>query len=133
MFEEIKTNRAPKPIGPYVQGSKNSTIIYISGQIALNELHKTIPENVVDQTKKVLLNIKEILEKGKFYVNNIIKTTIFITDLAYIKDINKVYEEFFLKNKAMFPARSCVQVQKLPYGAKIEMEAIAMNFKKNLN
>lgn len=123
----INTKHAPQPIGPYVQGIKKNNIVIISGQIPINLNSKIISDDIIEQTKQVLNNIKIIIEKSGLQIKNIVKTTIFITNLNEIKKINLIYKEFFKKNNSEFPSRTCVEVSKLPKNAKIEIEAIAIN------
>ncbi|QCI17765.1 hypothetical protein D9V61_01890 [Buchnera aphidicola (Acyrthosiphon lactucae)] len=124
----IETKNAPKPIGPYSQAIKIENFIILSGQIPIDIISNHIPENIAEQTYLVLVNIKSILIHAGFQVKNIIKTTIFTTDLKKINIINEIYKKFFMDNKSEFPARSCIEVQALPKNVKIEIEAIA--FKK---
>ena len=94
----INTKNAPQPIGPYVQGIKKNNIVIISGQIPINLNSKIISDDIIKQTKQVLNNIKIIIEKSGLKINNIVKTTIFVTNLNEIKKINLIYKEFFKKN-----------------------------------
>lgn len=126
----IKTKNAPKPIGPYSQAVKINNFVILSGQIPIDINSNCIPENIAEQTYIVLNNIKLILIESKFLVKDIIKTTIFTTELKKIDIINEIYMKFFLDNKSKFPARSCIEVQALPKNVKIEIEAIAF---KNIN
>jgi len=129
MFKTVKTNKVINPLGPYVQGAIFNNMMFISGQVGLNKKSKLFTKNITEETMFILDNIKHILEEGQFKVNNIIKTTIYVTDINNLKKINIEYEKFFLNNSSQFPTRSCVQVAKLPYGVNIEIEAIAI---KNL-
>lgn len=124
----VNTENAPKPIGPYSQAIKNNDFLITSGQIPIDVKSGNIPENIAEQTYIVLKNIKEIILASEYTIGDIVKITIFTTNLKKIHIINEIYEKFFIKNKSSFPARSCVEVQKLPKNVKIEMEAIA--FKK---
>ncbi|QCI23898.1 hypothetical protein D9V74_01745 [Buchnera aphidicola (Macrosiphoniella sanborni)] len=128
MIDIIKTKMAPEPIGPYSQAIKINNFIILSGQIPINVLSNDIPENIAEQTYLVLKNIQSILLEAKFQVKDIIKTTIFTTNLKKIHIINEIYKKFFLDHQSSFPVRSCVEVQSLPKNVKIEIEAIA--FKK---
>ncbi|CAL4043311.1 2-iminobutanoate/2-iminopropanoate deaminase [Buchnera aphidicola (Anoecia corni)] len=129
MFKTIHTNKVISPLGPYVQGSIFNNMMFISGQIGLNKKPESSTKNITEETMFILNNINYILQEGEFKVNNIIKTTIYVTDIHDLKKINIAYEKFFLNHNSQFPTRSCVQVAKLPYDANIEIEAIAM---KNL-
>lgn len=124
----VTTENAPKPIGPYSQAIKNDNFLITSGQIPIDIKSGNIPENISEQTYIVLKNIKSIITAANYNVHDILKITIFTTNLKKIHIINEIYEKFFIKNKSSFPARSCIEVQKLPKNVKIEMEAIA--FKK---
>lgn len=121
----INTKNAPKPIGPYTQAIKINNMLFLSGQIPIEVSSNHIPENIAEQTYIVLTNIKSILIESQFQVKDIIKTTIFTTDLKKINIINEIYKKFFIDNQSRFPARSCVEVQKLPKNVKIEIEVIA--------
>ncbi|QCI19410.1 Rid family detoxifying hydrolase [Buchnera aphidicola] len=129
MFKVIQTNKVASPLGPYVQGSIFNNIMFISGQIGLNKKYNFLNKNITEETMFILNNINHILQEGEFKVNNIIKTTVYVTDIHDLKKINIAYENFFLNHNSKFPTRSCVQVVNLPYGANLEIEAIAM---KNL-
>ncbi|QCI17188.1 hypothetical protein D9V62_01880 [Buchnera aphidicola (Aphis helianthi)] len=121
----INTNNAPQPIGPYSQAIQFDNFLITSGQIPIDIKSGNIPEGIDDQTYIVLRNIKYILKESKYTVNDITKITIFTIDLKKIEIINKIYKNFFLKNKSSLPARSCVEVVALPKNVQIEMEAIA--------
>lgn len=125
--KKIQTKNAPEAIGPYVQGiSLGKNIVITSGQIPIDPISKNIPKGIEKQTEIVLLNIKEIIQKSGLLVNNIVKTTIFTTNLNKINIINNIYENFFIKNKVIiFPVRSCVEVSRLPKNVLIEIEAMA--------
>ncbi|MBK4765154.1 MAG: reactive intermediate/imine deaminase [Pantoea sp. Brub] len=128
MFSKINTEKAPNSIGPYVQGVDLGNIIITSGQIPINPANGMINEHISNQTNQTLENIKAIIEAAGLKVSNIVKTTVFLKNLNDIKIVNLIYENFFLKNKANLPARSCVEVARLPKDAKIEIEAIAIRF-----
>ncbi|MXP67841.1 Rid family detoxifying hydrolase [Pantoea sp. Aalb] len=125
MISVINTTNAPQAIGPYVQGVDLGNIIIISGQIAINPHTGSIPNDISSQTTQSLENIKAIVEATGLKVKNIIKTSIFIIDLNDLSIVNTIYERFFIKNNAIFPARSCVEVSRLPKDVSIEIEAIA--------
>ncbi|CAL4321873.1 Rid family detoxifying hydrolase [Buchnera aphidicola] len=122
----INTKKSPQPIGPYVQGIKINNLLMVSGQIPINNNGKIISEDIEQQTLQVLKNIKNIIEKADLHVHNIIKMTIFVTNLNDIKKINQIYQKFFIKNDSNFPSRTCVEVNKLPKNSKIEIDAIAI-------
>ncbi|KAJ49962.1 2-iminobutanoate/2-iminopropanoate deaminase [Clostridium tetanomorphum] len=125
MKKIISTELAPKAIGPYSQGIAIGDLIFVSGQIPVDpktgEL-VTGEDVIVAQTHQSLNNIKNILESQGMGFENVIKTTVFITDINDFNKVNSVYAEYF---KEPYPARSCVQVAKLPKGALVEIEIIA--------
>ncbi|MFC0178688.1 RidA family protein [Thorsellia kenyensis] len=122
----INTENAPAAIGPYVQAINVNGMLFTSGQIPVNPKTGEIPNNVEAQTQQVLDNLKAILDEASVSVNNIIKMTVFIKNMNDFTLINGVYEKFFLDNNAKFPARSCVEVARLPKDVLIEIEAIAV-------
>ena len=119
----VATPKAPAAIGPYSQAIRIGDFLYTSGQISLDpETMKMITGNIEIETEKVLKNIDAILKADGLDLNNIIKTTVYLTDLSEFTRMNQVYEKFFSETK---PARACVQVAALPKGAKVEIDAIA--------
>lgn len=122
MINKINTEHAPKAIGPYSQAIEVETLIITSGQLPINpESGKIETDNISDQTKQSLENIKAILEvKGKS-MSDIIKTTVFLADIKDFVGMNEVYDKYFFDP---YPARSCFQVAALPMGAKVEIEVI---------
>lgn len=122
----ISTNTAPAAIGPYVQGVDMGSFVFTSGQIPLCPETGAIAADIEAQTLQSLHNVKGIVEAAGLTVNNIIKTTVFVKDLADFEAVNRVYNEFFMEHNANFPARSCVEVARLPKDVKIEIEAIAV-------
>lgn len=121
--EVIKTNRAPEPIGPYSQAIKFGDFLFLSGQIAINpETNEMLNGSIEEETQQVMNNIKEILNAAKYQMDDIIKTTIYLTDLNDFKKVNEIYGGYF---KNTFPARETVQVAKLPKGARIEISVVA--------
>lgn len=118
----IDTPLAPKAVGTYSQGVLHNGVYYFSGQIGLDPQTMTLQEGFSAQLKQVLKNVDGLLESQGLKRTNIIKTSIFMTDLAQFAEVNKAYEEYF---SAPYPARSCVQVPALPKGAVIEIEVIA--------
>lgn len=122
MKEIVKTDKAPGAIGPYSQGVKIGNLIFTSGQIAINPEIGKIPESIEEQTEQVLENIKEILEAGGSNINNVIKTTVFLKNMNDFEKMNSIYGTYFINEK---PARSAIEVSRLPKDVKIEIEAIA--------
>lgn len=121
--EVIHTNNAPEAIGPYSQGVIVGDFVYTSGQIPLNPVTGELVTDIKLATKQSMENIKAILEEAGTSLNNVVKTSIFLKDLNDFEAVNEVYGTYFIENK---PARSCVQVAKLPKDAVIEIEAIAV-------
>lgn len=121
--EVINTNNAPEAIGPYSQGVIVGDFVYTSGQIPLNPVTGELVTDIKLATKQSMENIKSILEEAGTSLNNVVKTSIFLKDLNDFEAVNEVYRTYFIENK---PARSCVQVAKLPKDAVIEIEAIAV-------
>ncbi|MDR2630891.1 MAG: RidA family protein [Spirochaetaceae bacterium] len=123
MKQTIVTEKAPKAIGPYSQGIDAGSFVFSSGQLpvdmAVNALEK---EDIRKAAKNSLENCKAILEQAGLSLKNVVKTTVFMTDLSEFAAMNEVYASYFPENS---PARSCVQVAALPLGAKIEIEVIA--------
>lgn len=123
--EIICIDTAPKAIGPYSQGVAviESETCYFSGQIAINpSTQKLVDGDVVAQTKQIMQNIGALLQSRGMDFSNVVKTTVFITDISKFKAVNETYAEYF---PSAPPARSCVEVKGLPAGALIEVEAIA--------
>jgi 2-iminobutanoate/2-iminopropanoate deaminase len=119
----IATSKAPAAIGPYSQAIRIGDFLYTSGQISLDpETMEMITGDIEVETEKVLKNIEAILKADGLDLNNIIKTTVYLTDLSEFARMNQVYEKFFADTK---PARACVQVAALPKGAKVEIDAVA--------
>ena len=121
----IKTEKAPTPVGPYNQAIKAGGFIYCSGQIAINPASNNIDclGDIKKETKQVLRNLEAVLNAGEASTDNVIKTTIFLTDLNNFKTVNLIYGEFFKGDRT--PARACVEVSALPKGAMIEIDCIA--------
>lgn len=123
-FKVINTNTAPLAIGHYSQAIKAGGFIFISGQIPIDpKTQEIIKGDISQMTERCLENIKAILESSGSSLNKVVKVTIFLTDLEKFSAVNTVYGKYFKDN---FPARSCVQVQALPKGVEIEIEAIAV-------
>ena len=119
----IQTEQAPAAIGPYSQAIRIGNFLYTSGQIALDpESGIFLSGEIEEETEQTLKNISAILQAGGVNFENVIKTTVYLSDLNDFTRMNQVYEKYFSKNK---PARACVQVAALPKGAKIEIDAIA--------
>ncbi len=121
-MKEIKTNKAPAAIGPYSQAIVTGDILFTSGQIPVNPDTGEIPEGAKAQANQVFINLKNLLEEAGTSIDNVVKTTIFIKDMEDFAEINEIYEKYFSRP---YPARSCVEVARLPKDVLIEVEAIA--------
>ena len=124
MKKIISTNEAPAAVGPYSQAVRIGSTVYCAGQIPLDpKSGQIVSKDISEQTRRVLDNISAILKAEDLLFENIVKTTIFLTDLADFQTVNEIYASYF---KQAPPARSTVQVAALPKGARIEIEAIAV-------
>lgn len=122
----IQTDKAPKAIGPYSQAVQAGNLVFISGQIPIDPKTGEVTlynGNVADQAHLVLKNLKGILESQGLSFENVVKTTIFLTNLEDFGKVNEVYATYFNDYK---PARACVQVARLPRDVGVEIEAIAL-------
>ncbi len=125
MKEIISTEDAPGAIGPYSQAVKVGNMVFCSGQIPIDpKTGQFVSENVADQTRQVLINLKAVLKAAGTDLNNVVKTTVFLTDMNDFAEMNEVYAEFFSDNK---PARATVQAAGLPKNAHVEIECIAVD------
>ena len=124
-IEPIETNLAPKPVGPYNQAVLVENWLYCSGQIALDPLTSQMigAGDIEKETKQVLKNLMAVVEAAGGKSSNIIRTTIYLTDLNDFAKVNSVYAKTF--SKTVSPARACVEVSNLPKGGKIEIDCIA--------
>lgn len=124
MKKIIKTENAPKPIGPYNQAVIAGNYMFISGQIALNpKTGDLILNNIVDETVQVMENLKAVLGEANLSFENVIKTTIFLSSMDNFKSVNEVYGSYLTNDTA--PARETVEVSKLPVGVNVEISMIA--------
>lgn len=123
-LELLATNKAPGAVGPYSQGVKGGNMIFTSGQLAMvPETGELITDDIQKETRLCLNNLTAVLSAGGATFNDVVKVTVFVTDIGNFSLINEVYAEFFTDHK---PARSLVEVSKLPKGGNIEIEAIAI-------
>ena len=123
MKKVISTEKAPAAIGPYSQAVQVGNLVYTSGQLPIDPATGQFPEGgIKEQTRQSLKNIQAILQKGGLTMASVVKTTVFMADMAHFADMNAVYAEFFAEP---FPARSAVAVKTLPKGALVEIEVIA--------
>lgn len=120
----IFTEDAPKAIGPYSQAINMGNMVFTSGQLGINPDTGNLVEGTIqDETRQSLNNLKAVLEAAGTTLNKVVKTTVFIKDMNQFALINEVYGEFFSEHK---PARSCVEVARLPKDGNVEIEAIAV-------
>lgn len=124
MIEVVSTANAPAALGPYSQALKANGFIYCSGQIPINPASNAVEAvSIEDQTRQAITNLKNVLEAAGSSLANVVKTTVFIKDMNDFVALNGVYAEMFGDTK---PARSCVEVARLPKDVKVEIEAIAV-------
>ncbi len=122
MKEVLKTENAPKALGPYSQGIKAGCLIFLSGQLGLDpKTNDFSAGGVAEQTRQALTNLKHVIESAGSSMESVVKTTVFLKDMNDFQTMNTVYGEFF---KSEPPARSTVQVAALPKGGLVEIEAI---------
>ena len=122
--EVVATGAAPAAIGPYSQGVKVNGLLFTAGQIPLDPATGTLVEgDIAAQTERVMRNLEAILQEGGAGFDTVIKTTCFLTDLGDFASFNEVYARFFPHDP---PARSTVQVSRLPAGARVEVECVAL-------
>ena len=123
-MKAIQTDKAPAAIGPYSQAIDSGVgIVFVSGQLPIDQATGAFPEGgIIEQTRQSLTNAKAILESAGLGLKNVVKTTVFLADMADFAAMNEVYAQFF---EAPFPARSAVAVKTLPKGALVEVECIA--------
>ncbi len=124
MKKAIQTSNAPSAIGPYSQAVRANGFIFISGQLPVDSSSNTFSgDDIASQTHQSLHNIGSILNELNLEMNAIVKTTVYLTDMADFQAMNVVYTEFF---EAPYPARAAVEVRSLPKGARIEIAAVAI-------
>jgi 2-iminobutanoate/2-iminopropanoate deaminase len=120
-MKKIATEHAPGAIGPYSQGIAVNGLLFVSGQLPIDMQSGDIPHSIQEQTRASLNNAKAIIEAAGASLAQVIKTTVFIKDMGDFAEMNEVYDTFFADP---FPARSCVEVARLPRDAGIEIECI---------
>lgn len=123
MKEVYVTDKAPRPVGPYSQVIKAGGFLFLAGQIPLTPENVMNEGDVVQQSHQVMKNLQAVLEKAGATLNHVVKTTIFLADLNDFEVVNKVYAEYF---QEPYPARSTIQAARLPKGARLEIDAIAI-------
>ena len=118
----IATDKAPAAIGPYSQAIEAGGFVFASGQIPVDPATGNIPDGIEAQAKQALINVRNLMEASGLSMDNIVKTSVFIKDMNDFAKVNEVYATFF---ESDFPARSCVEVARLPKDVLIEVEVIA--------
>lgn len=119
----VSTDNAPKAIGPYSQGITLDNLVFCSGQIPLTPDGTLVENDIKLQTRQVLTNVKGVLEAAGSSLDRVLKTTVFLADMGEFAAMNEVYSEFFSSDP---PARSTIQVARLPRDVRVEIEAIAL-------
>lgn len=122
MKKVVETKKAPGAIGPYSQGIDIGNLIFFSGQIPLSPETGEMPEGIEAQTKQALENVKGLLESQGLDFSHVVKTTVFLDNMDDFNTVNSIYAQYFVEP---YPARSAVEVGRLPKGALIEVEIIA--------
>ena len=122
MKTAISTSAAPAAVGPYSQAIDTGAVVFVSGQLPVNPTTGEIPDGATAQAERAFANVLAILAAAGLGPESVVKTTVFLADLADFAAVNEVYARVF---PAPFPARSCVQVAAIPKGARLEVEAIA--------
>jgi 2-iminobutanoate/2-iminopropanoate deaminase len=122
MKKAFRSEQAPNPVGPYSQVVQSGELLFLAGQVPLSPGGTLNEGDIVAQARQVLNNLKAVLEAAGCTMDHIVKTTVFLKDLGDLEAMNKVYGEFF---REPYPARSSVEVSKLPRGARLEIDAIA--------
>ena len=120
----VNTEKAPGAIGPYSQAINTGSMIFVSGQLPLDPATGAVPEGIAEQTRQSLTNAKNILESVGSGMDKVVKTTVFLSDIANFGAMNEVYGTFFTEGG--YPARSAVEVACLPKNALVEIEVIAL-------
>lgn len=119
----IHTTAAPGAIGPYSQAIQTGNLLFVSGQIPINPVtNELVMDNIQDETKQVMENLKAVLSAANVGLENIVKTTIFLSDMSLFAAVNEVYGSYFTGN---YPSRETVAVKGLPKGVNVEISAIA--------
>ncbi len=122
MLKIINTQNAPAAIGPYSQARKAGNFLFVSGQLPINPSTGEMAGNIVEQTCQSLNNLKAIITAAGMELNNVVKTTVYLSDMNNFTSMNEVYSTFFTSD---FPARVAVEVARLPKDALVEVEAVA--------
>ena len=123
MKKIINTLHAPKAVGPYSQAVEANGTLYISGQLPVDPLTGAMPEGIEAQTRQCLQNVIAILEAANYTLSDVVKSVVLLADMGDFQAMNQVYATYYAENQ---PARVCYQVAKLPLGALVEIETIAV-------
>jgi 2-iminobutanoate/2-iminopropanoate deaminase len=121
--EGVSTDRAPQAIGPYSQGIRVRGLVFCSGQIPLRADGTLVSGDIADEARQVMDNLVAVLRAGGASPSQVVRSTIYLTDLAHFAQVNDVYGSYFI---APYPARATVQVAALPKGARVEIDAVAV-------
>ena len=124
MKKVISTEHAPAAIGPYAQAVAANGMVYTSGQLPIDPATGAFPEGIAAQTRQSLTNVKAILAEASVGMDRVVKTTVFLSDMNNFAAMNEVYAEFFSEDG--YPARSAVEVARLPKDALVEIEVVAV-------
>ncbi|MDR0696223.1 MAG: RidA family protein [Christensenellaceae bacterium] len=123
MKKAVYSSNAPEAIGPYSQGIKAGSLLFLSGQLPIDPKTGLLKEGIQEQTTQVLNNISAILESEQLTINDVLKTTVFLKNLSDFSAMNEIYAKFFAEP---YPSRSTVEVAALPKNALVEIECIAI-------
>ena len=123
MKKELKSTGAPGAIGPYSQGIKAGNFVYVSGQLPINAVTGEMPDDVKEQTRQSLENVKAILAEAGATMHDVVKSTVYLAEMSYFGAMNEVYGEYF--EGSVYPARAAFAVKELPKQAKVEIEVVA--------
>jgi len=123
MKESIQTTKAPAAIGPYSQAVKAGQLLFVSGQLGSDPASGELASGIEAQTRRAIENLGAILEAAGLSLSDVVRTGIFLADLAGFQKVNAIYAEYFTSS---FPARSTVEVSRLPRDAEVEIEAVAL-------
>ena len=124
MKKIVNTDKAPTAIGPYAQAVEIDGLVFTSGQLPIDPATGAFPEGIAEQTRQSLTNVKSILAQAGLSMDQVIKTTVFLSDMNNFGAMNEVYATFFTEGN--YPARSAVEVARLPKDALVEIEVIAV-------
>lgn len=122
MIKKVESDKCSAAVGPYSAGIETDEFVYLSGQLGMDSNGNIVSEDVVEQTKASFVNIEALLESLGLTTKNIVKTTVYLTDINNFSDVNVEYAKHF---DGTYPARGCFEISKLPKGGKVEIECIA--------